>query len=164
MEVPESGQTMATASEDGSLMSEEWWRDRYHVLEKRGYRLRPKYHPDWVPSWKKSGKGTWTGEDGRLSLVSIVHLISSMHHNLALVDMHSDGRHARGRNAGGAQEGSFDKWTAGIEYRPNVLLARSQGRARNHCVPLLEILGIFDPRSHHRVFKLQASSNPQDPP
>jgi len=101
---------MATVGEGGPLISEKWWRDRYHVLEKRGYRLRPRYHPDWVPSWKKSRKGFRTAEDGVLSLVGVVHLISSMH-NLSLVGKCSDGRHARGRNAGDAQEGPSDRRT-----------------------------------------------------
>ncbi|KAK0447870.1 uncharacterized protein EV420DRAFT_1275946 [Desarmillaria tabescens] len=29
-----------------------FWRDTYHFLNERGYQLRPRYHPDWVPSWK----------------------------------------------------------------------------------------------------------------
>ncbi len=29
-----------------------FWRDTYHFLCERGYKLRPRYHPDWVPSWK----------------------------------------------------------------------------------------------------------------
>jgi len=81
-----------------------WWRDRYHVLESCGYRLRSRYHPDWVPSWKKSGKSFLTVEDGQPSVVSVVCLISSMPTNLALV-ICSDGRNAQGRNAGDAQEG-----------------------------------------------------------
>ena len=28
------------------------WRDRYKLLERHGYRLRARYHPDWVPSWR----------------------------------------------------------------------------------------------------------------
>ncbi|KAI0629631.1 hypothetical protein C8Q77DRAFT_298393 [Trametes polyzona] len=30
---------------------EEPWRDRYDYLKKRGYLLRPRYHPEWTPSW-----------------------------------------------------------------------------------------------------------------
>ena len=33
--------------------SEKWWRDRYRMLERRGYRLLPRYSPDWKPSWIK---------------------------------------------------------------------------------------------------------------
>ncbi|TEB15506.1 hypothetical protein FA13DRAFT_1747516 [Coprinellus micaceus] len=31
---------------------EQYWRDRYQWLLERGYRLRTRYHPDWVPSWQ----------------------------------------------------------------------------------------------------------------
>ncbi|KAI5120181.1 hypothetical protein M0805_002649 [Coniferiporia weirii] len=31
--------------------SEFWWRDHFDVLLEHGYRLRPRYHPNWRPSW-----------------------------------------------------------------------------------------------------------------
>ncbi|KIJ57761.1 hypothetical protein HYDPIDRAFT_120370, partial [Hydnomerulius pinastri MD-312] len=31
---------------------EVFWRDRYTFFLSRGYKLRPRYHPDWVPSWE----------------------------------------------------------------------------------------------------------------
>ncbi|KAF8120722.1 kinase-like domain-containing protein [Boletus edulis] len=44
---------------------EVWWRDRYEQLSNRGYLLRPRYSPQWVPSWKTSNK-EWTDcEDGK---------------------------------------------------------------------------------------------------
>lgn len=30
---------------------EVWWRDRYHLFLRRGYRLLPRYHPEWNGSW-----------------------------------------------------------------------------------------------------------------
>lgn len=32
---------------------EMWWRNRYNMLERRGYQLLPRYSPDWKPSWIK---------------------------------------------------------------------------------------------------------------
>lgn len=32
-------------------LGEQFWRDRYHALSARGYQLRPRYCPDWQPSW-----------------------------------------------------------------------------------------------------------------
>ena len=32
---------------------EVYWRDKYQWLLDSGYKLRPLYHPEWVPSWKK---------------------------------------------------------------------------------------------------------------
>ncbi len=28
------------------------WRDRQTYLESRGYLLRPRYRPGWIPSWR----------------------------------------------------------------------------------------------------------------
>ena len=42
---------------------EKWWRDRAYVLERRGYRLRPRFRPGWVPSWLVNGKGYENCED-----------------------------------------------------------------------------------------------------
>ncbi|KAI0669455.1 kinase-like domain-containing protein [Trametes maxima] len=33
------------------LPAEIAWKDRYEYLEARGYKLRPRYHPKWKPSW-----------------------------------------------------------------------------------------------------------------
>ncbi|EJC99788.1 uncharacterized protein FOMMEDRAFT_112858 [Fomitiporia mediterranea MF3/22] len=43
--------------------SEKWWRDHYELLEKHGYRLRPRYRPEWTPSWKGTGKNPLRFED-----------------------------------------------------------------------------------------------------
>jgi len=65
--------------ERGSLFeSELWWRDHYYMLENHGYILRPRYHPNWVPSWKTSGKEFFTVEDGQPTLVSVVRLMLSL--------------------------------------------------------------------------------------
>lgn len=48
--------------------SEVFWRDLYGFLKEHGYLLRPRYHPEWTPSWK--GKGATVSaakaEDGQL--------------------------------------------------------------------------------------------------
>ncbi|TBU31671.1 kinase-like domain-containing protein [Dichomitus squalens] len=45
-------------------LTEIWWRDHQVWLQERGYMLRPRYRPDWIPSWA-SGKGKfWDYEDG----------------------------------------------------------------------------------------------------
>lgn len=40
-----------------------YWRDHQKWLLECGYRLRPRYQPDWTPSWKKSGKPSILCED-----------------------------------------------------------------------------------------------------
>lgn len=56
--------------------SELFWRDHYNWLKECGYVLRPRYAPDWVPSWeakdpKNSGprKPYHHCEDGQMSPV-----------------------------------------------------------------------------------------------
>ena len=44
---------------------EVWWRDRYEQLSNHGYLLRPRYSPQWVPSWKTSNKNWKDSEDSK---------------------------------------------------------------------------------------------------
>lgn len=51
---PDGVQAYAELTERGTyslLPAETEWKDRYLALESRGYLLRPRYHPDWSPSW-----------------------------------------------------------------------------------------------------------------
>jgi hypothetical protein len=60
--------------------SELWWRDQYRTIEGQGYTLRPRYHPNWRPSWERSGKGFYMAEDGQPSLVSVGLRLSDAPH------------------------------------------------------------------------------------
>lgn len=53
--------------------SEAWWRDRYYSIRDSGYELRPRYHPQWEPSWIRSGKDPREAEDGQNCQVRVVH-------------------------------------------------------------------------------------------
>lgn len=44
---------------------EVWWRDRYNQLKSYGYLLRPRYNPDWVPSWRTTNTNRTNSEDGK---------------------------------------------------------------------------------------------------
>ena len=44
---------------------EVWWRDRYEQLSNHGYLLRPRYTPQWIPSWKASNRDWTDCEDGQ---------------------------------------------------------------------------------------------------
>jgi hypothetical protein len=51
----------------GALSVDEiWWRRQYEWLKVRGYLLRPRYAPDWVPSWEGSKRHASDCEDGRI--------------------------------------------------------------------------------------------------
>ncbi|KIJ23381.1 hypothetical protein M422DRAFT_39644 [Sphaerobolus stellatus SS14] len=52
--------------EPSKLMdSELFWRDHQAFLQNRGYMLRPRYHPHWVPSWTGKRKKPIKFEDYR---------------------------------------------------------------------------------------------------
>jgi hypothetical protein len=44
-----------------------WWRDHYNFLKDKGYKLRRRYTPDWVPSWTNTNKTDINCEDGIMS-------------------------------------------------------------------------------------------------
>ncbi|KAL5530888.1 hypothetical protein ACEPAG_3764 [Sanghuangporus baumii] len=78
---------MGTSSESRAnasplLSAEIAWRDRYEMLESHGYRLRPRYHPNWRPSWLDTRKPVSHHED------------YNIHNNLSNMDATrvSDGR------------------------------------------------------------------------
>lgn len=61
-----------TESSDTVPLSENelWWTRHFHWLKDRGYLLRPRYAPDWVPSWRGTKKGIYSCEDSATAMVS----------------------------------------------------------------------------------------------
>ena len=56
----------------GLSESEYWWVKHQPWLEECGYMLRPRFRPDWVPSWLGTKKYVDDFEDGQLSMVRIL--------------------------------------------------------------------------------------------
>lgn len=50
--------------------NEIWWSQHFDWLKDRGYLLRPRYAPNWVPSWKGTKKDRFVCEDGNVPMVS----------------------------------------------------------------------------------------------
>ncbi|EPQ57119.1 hypothetical protein GLOTRDRAFT_127494 [Gloeophyllum trabeum ATCC 11539] len=46
--------------------NEQYWRDRQKWLQERGYMLRPRFRPEWVPSWKTTNKSPIDCEDSNM--------------------------------------------------------------------------------------------------
>ncbi|KAI0930004.1 hypothetical protein AcW1_008785 [Taiwanofungus camphoratus] len=60
----------------GDLLPEEYfWRDHQKWLEHNGYMLRPRYKPDWIPSWTGTHTNCRRCEDGQAIMVS--HLLDA---------------------------------------------------------------------------------------
>lgn len=55
----------------GLSKHERVWRARQAWLEERGYMLRPRYRPDWKPSWLGTKKHYSDCEDGQSTFVSV---------------------------------------------------------------------------------------------
>ncbi|KAG2363391.1 hypothetical protein BDR07DRAFT_1356392 [Suillus spraguei] len=56
---------MATSAPHPHLSEYEvWWRSHYNFLKEKGYNLRSRYSPDWVPSWTNTNKIDINCEDG----------------------------------------------------------------------------------------------------
>lgn len=51
---------------------EEWWVHRRDLLEKAGYRLRPRYQPGWKPSWDTTEEYSGFFEDGQYQPVRAI--------------------------------------------------------------------------------------------
>ncbi len=64
----------STVIQFGLFKDEFFWRDHQPWLADSGYMLRPRYRPDWEPSWLKSKKNPLVCEDGQSPLVSSTRL------------------------------------------------------------------------------------------
>src|SRR5882724_11126383 len=53
---------------------EHFWTDHQKWLESRGYMLRPRFRPDWVPSWRGTNKFYFSCEDGRSNYVRACYI------------------------------------------------------------------------------------------
>jgi len=106
----------------GSLKLHELpWRERQPMLERRGYMLRPRLRPEWIPSWRGTGKHPLECEDG-LVLPVRDHLVDAT------------------RIADGALVYVKRVQTAGTELQIASMFSSEHLRndPKNHCVPILD--------------------------
>ena len=81
-----------------------YWRDRFEWLKQSGYTLRPRYNPNWIPSWQGTDKFYFECEDGVELVVSLSSLFSVSPTTDLSVDRKRDGRcQDAGRTASGNQ-------------------------------------------------------------
>jgi hypothetical protein len=127
-------------------MTERWWRDRYNDIEKQGYKLRRRYHPQWEPSWRKTGKDFYTAEDGQATIVRFVlhsllfHLLTRHPKLRAVMDATriKDGRQVMLKKvlpADGPHELNINQLFSSPEH------FRSHN---NRCAPLLDVIQLSE--------------------
>jgi len=107
---------------------ERYWRDRQQWLASCGYMLRPRYRPDWVPSWGTDDLRWWLYED------AIATLHSKIMDAIRIVD---------------GEQVVLKKISNSIfPYEVQITKFFStepwKSHPHNHCVPLIDILTVPD--------------------
>ncbi|KAG6815516.1 hypothetical protein H0H87_001035, partial [Tephrocybe sp. NHM501043] len=110
---------------------EVFWRKHCQFLKDQGYILRPRYQPDWKPSWLGTSNSFVDFEDG---VTCIRPLLDAVRADGTLVML----------KAVNPIE-MPDEISAG-----KLLSSESMASPRNHCVPYLDILG--PPEGSKEVF------------
>lgn len=62
--------SVTTLSPEELSEAEKRWVSFHPYLLSKGYQLRPRYRPDWAPSWKATGDNPYDCEDSGNALVS----------------------------------------------------------------------------------------------
>ncbi|KAL4063905.1 hypothetical protein V8B97DRAFT_1989976 [Scleroderma yunnanense] len=121
--------------EEGHLAEPEvWWSQHFQWLKDCGYLLRPRYAPDWIPSWQGTNKDSLLCEDGVVPKFS-THLLDGT--RLA------DGQYVTLKII----RQSVHPYEVEIGQKFSTEPLRSN--SANHCVPIYEVLPI--PESNDKV-------------
>ncbi|KAI0369571.1 hypothetical protein BV20DRAFT_1020643 [Pilatotrama ljubarskyi] len=103
---------------------ERYWRDRQEFLESRGYTLRPRYKPDWTPSWTGKGEFAWVRAEDAQALPwrsSVIDATRMSDGTLVYLK----------RVPSDSQELQILSYLSSEDMRRD---------PRNHCVPLLDVI------------------------
>ncbi|KAL6303405.1 hypothetical protein BKA93DRAFT_341682 [Sparassis latifolia] len=122
---PEEARLHAKATAEGLyalLPNEIFWRDRQPYLEENGYLLRPRYRPEWSPSWLKMNVTPAFCED---SISLVVHDI------IDAVREADGGLVALKSVEKGGNEVHIAQYLSSPELRSHPM---------NHCVPIVDVL------------------------
>ncbi|KAG5715483.1 hypothetical protein E4T56_gene12734, partial [Termitomyces sp. T112] len=112
---------------------EVFWRDHYQFLKDRGYALRKRYDPDWIPSWINTSKGWLDCEDA-------VHIP-----NYQVLDAtRADGSLVVLKRV------DTERYENEISILNHLSSEPFTSDPRNHCVPILEIIN--PPEGSHIAF------------
>ncbi|KAF8508794.1 kinase-like domain-containing protein [Gautieria morchelliformis] len=106
--------------------TEIFWADQYRWLESQGYLLRPRYHPNWIPTWKRTKKYVTDCEDSHSLPYGHVMDATRM----------SDGETVTLKRIVKYKES--DEVGIGKFFSSEPLASDP----KNHCVPLLDVLEV----------------------
>ncbi|KAH9946933.1 kinase-like domain-containing protein [Amylocystis lapponica] len=123
---PEKAQQYADETREGLYdlgTMEKFWKDRQHFLALHGYDLRPRYHPDWSPSWLATNKDPAFCEDS-IFLVKPCYIIDAIcKKNGATVSIKAVVRDG--------EEVNIARNLSSPDILPHPI---------NHCVPIVDVL------------------------
>ena len=121
--------------------SEKWWADHYSWLEGRGYTLRVRFSPGWVPSWRGDPARRFYCEDKQRLLVCLSHPCSIPALTLA-IQQNGSIMDARKLDGTTVVLKRVHRSTHPREVELATLLSSEEFRRdpRNHCVIVHEIL------------------------
>ena len=132
--------TSPSSDLDNLSGTEIFWRDNFTWFKDQGYQLRPRFAPDWIPSWKGTSKFRLQCEDGYHLLVSF--LLGNTHRNILCF------QNARVNDAVHVPTGSHvalkklykDEHPFEEDIARHLSSDPLSKDSRNHCVPLLDVL------------------------
>ncbi|KAJ3556600.1 hypothetical protein NM688_g1940 [Phlebia brevispora] len=134
-----TGDAQSKADQDqepqcGALRKHElWWRDSQKWLEDKGYMLRPRYQPEWVPSWEGNGRRHLLCEDGA----------ATFYGNLMDATRISDGKMVMLKRI--SDETHPHELELTLFFSSEAIASNPQ----NHCVQVLDVLDVpNNPRLH----------------
>ncbi|KAI0081952.1 hypothetical protein K474DRAFT_1655844 [Panus rudis PR-1116 ss-1] len=113
------------------LPGEDFWRDHQPWLAKHGYQLRPRYHPNWVPSWtvkSEDDRDPDDREDGiAFETPDVLDATRMDDGEIVMLKRLSKKFHPH--------EVAIGKFFSTVPIASN---------PRNHCVPILDVLQVPD--------------------
>ena len=118
------------------------WQSRQPFLQSRGYTLRPRYRPGWIPSWRGTGVHPSDCEDGTVFGVRVEHVERG---HSGIVSLQSTKAYANVIDATRIADGKLVSVkivrSGGLEVQIASILRTSplDDDPTNHCVPILDI-------------------------
>ncbi|KAJ6594505.1 hypothetical protein B0H19DRAFT_1095819 [Mycena capillaripes] len=122
-----------------------YWRDIQPWLEKQGYMLRARYRPNWVPSWKDTGKYAPDYED----------FFPAEHYQTIDATRMSDGLPVMLKRI------KTDEHPREVEIWEFLSSEQLQSDPKNHCIPLLA--NLHEPDTDSRILVMKLLRRYEDP-
>ncbi|KAG2135812.1 hypothetical protein DEU56DRAFT_806642 [Suillus clintonianus] len=106
--------------------SEIWWSQQYRWLKAQGYLLRPRYAPEWVPSWDGSQRDPFSCEDGQGlefgRIIDATRMSDGLYLSLKVLNK--------------------SEFPYEVDIGQYFMMERFASHPKNHCVPFLDVLPV----------------------